>query len=174
MGGKVLTLLLGSPRSGGNTEILADSLAKGAAENGYEVRKVRLAAMTLKGCVDCRKCWSTERPCVRNDDMDKVYRDIEEASVVAFVSPVYYFSWTTQIKPVWDRLLPYGMPNAERSVKGKKAIALSTAGDNNTVCFEGLATSFRQATAYMGITPAKSSPTTSMSRATSTRKACNI
>ena len=53
---KVLTLLLGSPRIGGNTEKLADALAEGAAEKGYEVQKVHLTALTLKGCLDCRKC----------------------------------------------------------------------------------------------------------------------
>lgn len=114
-GNKILTLLLGSPRSGGNTEVLADALARGARENGWEVRKVRLAAMELKGCLDCRGCWSKGAPCVLGDDMDKVYADIEAASAVAFVSPLYFYSWTTQIKPVWDRLLPYGMgrtPNA--------------------------------------------------------------
>ena len=49
---KILTMLLGSPRKGGNSETLADALAAGAAEKGYEVRKVRLAGMTLKGCLD--------------------------------------------------------------------------------------------------------------------------
>lgn len=146
---RVLTLLLGSPRAGGNSELLADSLAKGAVEKSYKIRKLRLAPMTLKGCVDCRRCWSAGKPCVQNDDMDKVYRDIEDASVIVFVSPVYFFSWSAQIKPVWDRLLPYGMPDAKRSVKGKKTIVLSTAGDNNTECFEGITASFRLASTYM-------------------------
>lgn len=62
---KILTLLLGSPRIGGNTEKIADALAEGAAEKGYEARKVHLAALTLKGCLDCRKCWSTGKPCIQ-------------------------------------------------------------------------------------------------------------
>jgi multimeric flavodoxin WrbA len=89
---KILTLLLGSPRIGGNTEKIADALAEGAAEKGYEARKVHLAALTLKGCLDCRKCWSTGKPCIQNDDMDQVYPEIEEASVIAFVSPLYFYS----------------------------------------------------------------------------------
>ena len=103
---KILTLLLGSPRIGGNTEKLADALAEGAKVKGYEIRKVHLAALTLKGCTDCRKCWSTGKPCIQNDDMDKVYPDIEAGTVIAFVSPLYFYSWSSQIKPVWDRLLP--------------------------------------------------------------------
>ena len=121
---KVLTLLLGSPRIGGNTEKLADALAEGAAENGYEVKKVHLATLTLKGCLDCRKCWSTGKPCIQNDDMDQVYPEIEDASVIAFVSPLYFYSWSSQIKPVWDRLLPYYMPGALRTTPSKKTILL--------------------------------------------------
>ncbi|MFR5879361.1 MAG: flavodoxin family protein [Cloacibacillus evryensis] len=70
---KVMTILLGSPRKEGNSEQLADSLAKGAGGNGYEVRKVRLAAKKLNGCLDCRKCWSAGTPCIQRDDMDSVY-----------------------------------------------------------------------------------------------------
>lgn len=147
---RVLTLLLGSPRVGGNSEELADALAGGAKRSGYEIRKVRLAAMTLKGCKDCRGCWNTGRPCVQNDDMDKVYADIEEASVLAFVSPVYFYSWTAQIKPVWDRLIPYGSDKAARTVGGKKAILLATAGDTAEECFDGLTASFRQSSAWAG------------------------
>ncbi|MCD7951481.1 MAG: NAD(P)H-dependent oxidoreductase [Synergistaceae bacterium] len=75
---KILTMLLGSPRKGGNSETLADALAAGAAEKGYEVRKVRLAGMTLKGCIDCRRCWSAGTPYIQRDDMDKVYADNQD------------------------------------------------------------------------------------------------
>ena len=89
---KVMTILLGSPRKEGNSEQLADSLAKGAGGNGYEVRKVRLAAKKLNGCLDCRKCWSAGTPCIQRDDMDSVYRDITAAEVLVFASPLYFYS----------------------------------------------------------------------------------
>ena len=44
---KVVTILLGSPRAGGNTETLAEALARGAVENGCEVRRVRLQGKKL-------------------------------------------------------------------------------------------------------------------------------
>ncbi|MCE5202238.1 MAG: flavodoxin family protein [Synergistaceae bacterium] len=147
---KVLTLLLGSPRIGGNTEKLADALAEGAREKGYEIRKVRLASLELKGCIDCRKCWSTGDPCIQNDDMDKVYADIEAASVIAFVSPLYFYSWSSQIKPVWDRLLPYYMPGALRTTPAKKVILLAAAGDKDEGVFEGMTAAFKNATNFLG------------------------
>lgn len=147
---KVLTLLLGSPRIGGNTEKLADALAEGAIEKGYEVKKVHLAALTLKGCLDCRKCWSTGKPCIQNDDMDQVYPEIEEASVIAFVSPLYFYSWSSQIKPVWDRLLPYYMPGALRTTPSKKAILIAAGGDTEEKVFDGMRASFKLATNFLG------------------------
>lgn len=146
---KIVTILLGSPRVGGNTECLADAFAKSAEAKGYEVRKVRSASMNLKGCRDCRLCWSMGKPCVQNDDMDSVYRDIEEASVLVFVSPLYYYSWTTQIKPIWDRLIPYNMQGALRRISGKEAILLSAAGDTEESKFDGLLYSFKFAAEYM-------------------------
>jgi len=147
---KVLTLLLGSPRIGGNSEKLADALAEGAKEKGYEIRKVHLATLDIKGCTDCRKCWSTGKPCVQNDDMDKVYPEIEAASVVAFVSPLYFYSWSSQIKPAWDRLIPYYMPGALRTVPAKKAILLAAAGDSNASAFDGMTASFKHSTEFLG------------------------
>lgn len=147
---KVLTLLLGSPRIGGNTEALADAFAAGAAEKGYEVRKVHLAAMKLKGCMDCRKCWSTGKPCVQNDDMDMVYPDIEAADVIAFVSPLYFYSWSTQIKPVWDRLLPYYMPGALRTTPHKRAVLLAACGDEEPEMLDGISVAYRNAIRFLG------------------------
>lgn len=147
---KVLTILLGSPRVNGNTEKLADALAKGAEKNGWEIRKVRLAAMNIRGCMDCRRCWSAGRPCVQDDDMDKVYQDIDAAAAIAFVSPVYFYSWSTQIKPAWDRLLPYGAPGARHSLKDKKAILLTAAADDSDDIFNGVTESFRHSSAFIG------------------------
>ncbi len=147
---KILTMLLGSPRKGGNSETLADALAAGAAEKGYEVRKVRLAGMTLKGCLDCRRCWSTGTPCVQRDDMDKVYADIEAADTVALVSPLYFFTWSAQIKPIFDRLLPFYAKESPRVIKDKKTLLLSVGGDNEAEVFDGLLATYRLTANYLG------------------------
>jgi multimeric flavodoxin WrbA len=146
---KVVTILLGSPRVGGNSDKLAEAFADEAKKKGYEVRTSRLAQMNLKGCNDCRKCWSGGKHCVLDDDMDKIYADLEAADVIVFATPLYYFSWSTQIKPIWDRLLPYGMPGAKCSVKGKKAVLLSAAGDSDMKSCEGLKASYHLGCSFM-------------------------
>lgn len=147
---KTLTLLLGSPRRGGNSERLAEALAQGAAERGYQAEKVPLAEMTLKGCTDCRRCWSKgSSPCILGDDMDRVYGALERGDLLVFVTPLYFFSWSTQIKPVWDRLIPYVGKDSPKNLRGKGALLLATAGDDEPEVFEGLAASFRLAREYM-------------------------
>ena len=145
----VLTILLGSPRKEGNSEVLANALTEGAESKDWEVRKVRLAPMNINGCLDCRRCWTMDKPCIQNDDMGKVYGDIEASSVVAFATPLYYYSWPAQIKPVLDRLLPYAMANAEHKIDGKKVILLAACGDKNGAAFEGLKTSFELAMKFL-------------------------
>jgi multimeric flavodoxin WrbA len=82
--------------------------------------------------------------------MDQVYPEIEAASVIAFVSPLYFYSWSSQIKPVWDRLLPYYMPGALRTTASKKTILLAAAGDKDDEAFEGMRASFKLAANFLG------------------------
>lgn len=145
---KVVTILLGSPRKGGNTEALAEALAKGAEENGCEVRRVRLQGKKLNGCLDCRCCWTAGEPCVQKDDMGEVHEAIADADVIVLASPLYFYSWSTQIKPVWDRLLPFFSEKSKIDVRRKKAVLISAAGDADAKCFDGLKESFRLACGY--------------------------
>lgn len=145
---KTVTILLGSPRKDGNTETIAKALAKGAEENGCEVRTVRLQGKKLNGCMDCRHCWANGAPCVQKDDMGEVHEAIAAADVIVFASPLYFYSWSAQIKPVWDRLLPFYAENSKIDVRGKKAVLISAAGDTEPECFAGLKESFRLACGY--------------------------
>lgn len=147
---KRLLLVLGSPRRHGNTEILAETLGESAQRSGFSVHTVHLAGMNLKGCIDCRKCWTTGAPCVQRDDMEQVYAELIPASVVAFASPLYFYSWSSQIKPVWDRLLPFYTPKSPHDFRGKGTILLSAAGDSDPSAFDGLKLSFKHSTNYLG------------------------
>lgn len=149
-----LSIFLGSPRARGNGTRLAEALAEGAREAGFEAAFLRLADLNLKGCTDCRRCWKQVRPCVLTDDIDRVYGALEEGDVLAFVSPVYFWSWSTQIKPLFDRLIPYCAEGAPRSLAGKRTLLLGTAGDDDPEVFEGMRFSYESICAYMHWTSA--------------------
>jgi multimeric flavodoxin WrbA len=143
-----ITVLLGSPRRNGNSETLAVSFAEGAAKAGYKAQMIRTTGLKIGGCIDCGRCWTNRTHCFLNDDMKEVYASIDKSNVITFATPLYFYSWPTQIKPVWDRLLPYFSKNSKVDVSGRRAVLLATAGDSDDRCFDGLEKSFELACNY--------------------------
>jgi len=115
---KVLALV-GSPRKKGNTSILIDKLLEGAISQNCRVEKIYLYDMIIRSCVDCRNCAKESFTCCIEDDMKLLYGKLEEADVLVFGTPLYWYGPSAQMKLVIDRLLPYGL---SKKLKGKKAV----------------------------------------------------
>ena len=64
---------------------------------------------------------------MQSDDMEKIFPEIEQADMIVFASPLYFFSWPTQLKSVIDRLYPYTVEKSERSLTGKECVLLLAA-----------------------------------------------
>lgn len=64
--------------------------------------------MTIKpclGCFRCKKMVNSEALCTtKNDDMQSVYKDLQEAGVVVIRSSVYMYQITAQTKLLINRL----------------------------------------------------------------------
>lgn len=99
-----ITVINGSPRVNGNTEIMVDEFAKGAEEGGHQVEIINLAGKKIAGCLGCQYCFSNDGVCVQNDDMQTILSVIDQADLVVFASPVYWFDITGQLKCVIDRM----------------------------------------------------------------------
>lgn len=143
--------ILGSPRKGGNSETLARKVLDGAAKNGAAFDVIRLQGLSLSGCTDCRRCWSGGRPCVIDDDMEKVYEKVRGADLLVFASPLYWYSWSSQMKPVWDRFLPFVHKEARWDLKDKRALLVASAGDDKPDVFQGMLFSFRTSCGLLGL-----------------------
>ncbi|HOG14546.1 MAG TPA: flavodoxin family protein [Synergistales bacterium] len=143
--------ILGSPRRGGNSETLARKVLEGAAGNEWVTDVIRLQDLEINGCTDCRRCWSGGSPCVIEDDMSKVYEKVREADLLVFASPLYWYSWSSQIKPVWDRFLPLVHKEARWDLKDKRALLVAAAGDDKPEAFEGMLFSFRTSCRLLGM-----------------------
>ncbi len=100
---KKVLLICGSPRKNGNTTLLCDAFIEGAKEKGCDVEKVFIIEKNINGCIGCIACQTNGGNCVQNDDMQEVYKKMLEADVVVLVSPVYFYTWTSQMKTVIDR-----------------------------------------------------------------------
>ena len=100
---KNVLILMGSPRKKGNTSILCDEFKRGAEEAGNQVEKIDVVGMKINGCLGCNGCQRNGGTCVQKDDMQGIYQKILTADVVVLASPIYYYTWTAQLKAVIDR-----------------------------------------------------------------------
>lgn len=113
-------------RKNGNSEVLAKEFAKGAEESGNNVEFVTLQDKEIKFCKGCLACQKLGH-CVINDDSNVIVEKMEQADVIAFASPIYYYEMSGQLKTLLDRA------NALFSLdyKFRDIYFLSTAADGN-------------------------------------------
>ena len=100
---KKVLILSGSPRKGGNSDILCDRFAQGAIDSGNEVEKIRVAEKKIAPCSGCYFCKNSGGRCALNDDMGEILQKIIDCDVLVLSSPVYFYSICAQLKAVIDR-----------------------------------------------------------------------
>ncbi len=94
--------IYGSPRKGGNSDMLLDEALKGAADAGAAVSSLRCCDLDISGCMECAGCDATGE-CVVDDDMQQVYPLLGEADVIILASPIFFYSLPAQAKALIDR-----------------------------------------------------------------------
>lgn len=139
--GKRVLILSGSPRKDGNSDILCDEFARGAAESGNSVEKVRVAEKKIAPCSACYHCKNSGGKCVFDDDMTELMQKIIDADVLVLASPVYFYSIDAQLKAVIDRTVARWL-----EVKDKEFCYIVTmadeelsSADTTLACFRGYA-----------------------------------
>jgi multimeric flavodoxin WrbA len=109
--------IVGSPRKGGNTEILVEEALAAAGGAGAKTEIFLVAGKKISGCQACNTCRDTG-VCKINDDMQPLYKQMEEADGIIFATPVYFGGVTAQLKAIMDRTFAF-LP--KRPLKGKVA-----------------------------------------------------
>lgn len=92
----------GSPRIGGNTDILLDRVLEGAKAKGAGTEKIILNELRFVPCQECAQLDDSGN-CAIKDDMEAVYKKIKAADAVIVASPVFFGSITAQTKMMTDR-----------------------------------------------------------------------
>jgi len=127
---KVLAVV-GSPRKGGNTDVLMDQMISGAAGAGAEVEKIYLNDMKITPCQACYAC--KKKPgCVVKDDMQKLYPKVIAAEAILFGTPVYWWTVSAQMKCFLDRWFALVDADLRSLVKGKRAALAVVCQDPDT------------------------------------------
>ena len=129
---KKIVIVTSSPRKDGNSETLAKKFAEGAVSSGNEVKLIKVRELELKFCTGCLFC-QTHNKCVLNDGMNALYSTFENADVLVFATPVYYYSVSGQLKTFLDRLNPL----YPRKNKFQEVYLLATAADDDETAMNG-------------------------------------
>lgn len=137
---KKVLILSGSPRKGGNSDLLCDEFMRGAMDAGHQVEKIRVQEKKVAYCTACYACQNTGN-CAIKDDMAEIMQKMIDCDVMVLASPVYFYSIDAQLKAVIDRSVCRWT-----EVKDKEMYYIMTAADgerssmNTTLaCFRGYA-----------------------------------
>ena len=100
---KNILILSGSPRKGGNSDILCDRFMEGARESGHRAEKVFLRDKNIGYCIGCEACHQNNGVCVQKDDMAGILEKMIAADVIVMATPVYFYTMDAQMKTLIDR-----------------------------------------------------------------------
>ena len=129
---KRVLIISSSPRKGGNSETLAAALAKGTREAGNQVETVSLREKQVGFCKGCLACLNLGH-CVIQDDAVEIAAKMHDANVLVFVTPVYYYCVSGQLKTMLDRANPL----FDTDYAFTKAYLLATAAEAEPEAVEG-------------------------------------
>jgi NAD(P)H-dependent FMN reductase len=94
--------IYGSPRKGGNSDLILDSALGGAQERGADVKRIYVRDLHMSGCKECGGCEKTGH-CVVKDDMQDVYVLLDDADIIILSSPIFFYGLSSQLKALIDR-----------------------------------------------------------------------
>lgn len=142
-----IVILEGSPNKNGSSNLLADCFRQGAEEAGHSVEIVDTAHAHINPCTGCIHC-GYEGPCVQKDDMATIRQKILRADMVVFVTPLYYYGMSAQLKTVIDRFCAF---NSSIQRKHLKSALLVAAWNSDNWTFEALESHYKTLVRYLNL-----------------------
>lgn len=141
-GVKVLGLF-GSPRKGGNTELLLDEALKGAAAEGAVVEGIHLSDCRITPCRECLCCFK-DGACVIADEMQRIYPRLLDADIVILASPIFFYGVTgwakamvDRVQALWARKYVLFDPALGKEAVKRRGFFISVGGTKGQRMFEG-------------------------------------
>lgn len=102
---KKVIVISSSPKKGGNSDVLCDEFVKGANNAGNIAEKIFLRDKDIKYCIGCHYCSTVDyTACSQKDDMSAILDKMQEADIIVFASPIYFYVISGQMKTFIDRI----------------------------------------------------------------------
>ncbi|MDD4796852.1 MAG: flavodoxin family protein [Eubacteriales bacterium] len=112
--------ICGSPRPGGNAQLLLDAALAPLREAGWRATEFLLSEKTVLPCTGCERC-IPGGVCALHDDMAQLYEAYAACDAVIIAAPVYWRTVPAQLKAVMDRTFAV---QRRRPLRGKLGGAL--------------------------------------------------
>jgi multimeric flavodoxin WrbA len=95
----------GSPRKGGNTEILLKKALGPLAAAGWETEFIQLGGASIRGCQACYVCFEKKNfRCSQKDEFfDQCLEKMVAADAIILGSPTYFTDVSAEMKALLDR-----------------------------------------------------------------------
>ena len=95
----------GSPRKGGNTEILLKKALAPLAAAGWETEFIQLGGANIRGCQACYECFKKKNSkcSQRSDVFNSCFEKMVAADAILLGSPTYFTDVSAEMKALVDR-----------------------------------------------------------------------
>lgn len=143
-----IVILESSPNRHGSSNLLAERFAQGAQEAGHQVAFVDVAHADIHPCTGCVHC-GYEGPCVQKDDVEGIRRQLLAADMVVFVTPLYYYGMSAQLKTLIDRFCAF---NSSIQSKHMKSALIAAAWNSDSWTFQALESHYQTLVRYLNLT----------------------
>lgn len=122
----------GSPREGGNTEMLLKEVLGSLAECDWETELVKVGGTAIRGCTACYKCFESKdnRCIIGNDGFNEIYAKMLQADAMILGSPTYFAAVSADLKALLERagLVAIANGNAFSGKIGAAVVAVRRGG----------------------------------------------
>jgi len=122
----------GSPRAGGNTEILLKEALSQLKASGWETELVKVGGTAIRGCLACYKCFENkDNECIiKNDGFNEIYAKLLKSDAMILGSPTYFAAVSADLKALIEKagFVAYANGHAFSGKIGTAVVAVRRGG----------------------------------------------
>jgi len=154
---KRIVFVHGAPRKKGNTRAVTGLAAEAARREGAVVTEIDATKLEFSapGCIGCAKCQQSDTyECTLGDELARNVATLAEYDVIVFSTPLYWWSYSAQLKMFIDRMYSLCKFSDEQGIRsavsGKTLALIATAGGPMQDNLEVLESQLRNPAAMLG------------------------
>ncbi len=122
----------GTPRKGGNSEILLRAALEPFQEANWDITEILLSEKKIGMCVGCETCCE-KKACWIDDDMHDVYEAYAACDAIVISAPAYWRNVPAQLKALFDRTFAAKNRPLEGKLGGAIAVGRGSSGGQSIV-----------------------------------------